>query len=220
VSGAPTTRPTPAGAAIAADPVTSSEPHQPDLADVPAAYRRLHARAVALLRTWTAPDAAQEARRQDVLAHLAAHPGAMWKQGPPAHLTASALVLDPSGEHVLLTLHRKAGAWFQFGGHYEPGDADIHAAATREAREESGIADLVVAPGLVELDRHTLVGSFGRCRQHLDLRFAAVAPDGARHAVSEESLDVRWWPVAALPATAGADLPRLVAAARRQLALG
>ena len=56
-------------------------------------------------------------------------------------------MLDAAGEHVLLTLHRKAGAWFQFGGHYEPADVDPHAAATREAREESGIGDLVVAPG-------------------------------------------------------------------------
>jgi hypothetical protein len=47
-----------------------------------------------------------------------------------------------------------------------------------------------------------------------------VAPPGAVHAVSEESLDVRWWPVSVLPDTAGADLPRLIAAARRQLALG
>jgi len=187
---------------------------------VPAPYARLHTRAEALLASWTAPDAVQETRRQDFLAHLAAHPAALWKQGPPAHLTASVLVLDPAGEHVLLTLHRKARAWFQFGGHYEPADVDPHAAATREGREESGISDLVVSPGLVELDRHALVGSFGRCREHLDLRFAAVAPEGARHIVSEESLDVRWWPVAELPDTAGADLGGLVAAARRQLALG
>ena len=200
--------------------VGAAAPGSGAAAAVPAAYARLHARAEALLTSWTAPDAVQEARREDLLAHLAAHPGALWKQGPPAHLTASALVLNPAGEHVLLTLHRKAGAWFQFGGHYEPSDVDPHAAATREAREESGIGDLVVAPGLVELHRHTLVGSFGRCREHLDLRFAAVAPEGARHVVSEESLDVRWWPVARLPDTAGADLGRLVAAARRQLALG
>jgi 8-oxo-dGTP pyrophosphatase MutT (NUDIX family) len=172
------------------------------------------------LSVGTQPNGARQARRQDFLAHLAAHPGALWKQGPPAHLTASVLVLDAAGEHVLLTLHRKARAWFQFGGHYEPADVDPHAAATREGREESGISTLVVSPGLVELDRHALVGSFGRCREHLDLRFAAVAPEGARHVVSEESLDVRWWPVGELPDTAGADLGRLVAAARRQLALG
>ena len=33
---------------------------------------------------------------------------------------------------------------------------------------------------------------------HLDVRYTAVADDSA-HAVSEESLDVRWWPVDDLP---------------------
>jgi hypothetical protein len=48
---------------------------------------------------------------------------------------------------------------------------------------------------------------------HLDVRFLAVAPEGADHAVSEESLDVRWWPVDALPDD---DLAELVAWARRR----
>jgi hypothetical protein len=34
---------------------------------------------------------------------------------------------------------------------------------------------------------------------HLDVRFAAVADEAAEHAVSGESLEVRWWPVDALP---------------------
>ena len=34
---------------------------------------------------------------------------------------------------------------------------------------------------------------------HLDVRFLGIAPEGAEHAVSEESLDVRWWPVDELP---------------------
>ena len=34
--------------------------------------------------------------------------------------------------------------------------------------------------------------------EHLH-RYRAVADDGAAHQVSEESLDVRWWPVDALP---------------------
>jgi len=147
------------------------------------------------------------------LAHLARHPDAMSKQGPAAHFTASCLVLDVSGTSVLLTLHRKAREWFQFGGHFEPGDADAHSAAQREAREESGIPTLEARPELVQLDRHPLVGSFGRCREHLDLRFVAVADDDAAHAVSSESLDVRWWPVDALPPGTRSDLEPLVAAA-------
>jgi hypothetical protein len=34
---------------------------------------------------------------------------------------------------------------------------------------------------------------------HLDVRFVATAEREADHRVSEESLDVRWWPVDALP---------------------
>ena len=181
------------------------------------AYLQLHADATCLLSEWTAPTAEQDRRREDFLVHLRAHPDAMAKQGPPAHLTASCLVMDPEGSHVLLTLHRKARQWFQFGGHYEPGDASVLAAATREAREESGLADLQVRPTLLDLDRHALAGSFGRCREHLDLRFGALAERTGDHGVSEESLDVRWWPVDALPPDAGAELPRVIGAARASL---
>jgi 8-oxo-dGTP pyrophosphatase MutT (NUDIX family) len=153
------------------------------------------------------------------LAYLAMHPDAMWKQGPPAHFTASCLVLDRTGSRALLTLHRKAGAWLQFGGHFEPGDTDAHAAAQRESREESGMTTLVARPELVQLDRHRLVNSFGRCSEHLDLRFVAVADDDATHAVSEESLDVRWWPTDALPQQTRHELEPLVSAARCVLKL-
>lgn len=186
---------------------------------LPTAYRSLHADAVAALEGWLAPDAEQEQRCREFLAVLAVHEDAMWREGPPRHFTASALVLDESGEQVLLTLHRKAGRWLQFGGHLEASDADLHAAATREAREESGLADLTLAPGIVELHAHALAASFGRCREHLDIRFAGVAPPGNRHAASAESHDVRWWPLAQLPAEAAPDLLPLATAARRHLGL-
>src|SRR6185312_10035750 len=71
---------------------------------VPAAYLRLRDDAHRLLSGWEAPDDQQEQLRTELLAHCATHPDAMWKQGPPAHLTASALVLGPSLDTVLLTL--------------------------------------------------------------------------------------------------------------------
>ena len=96
-------------------------------------------------------------------------------------------------------LHRRANAWFQFGGHLETADPSVWAAARREAREESGIDTLEPPRRPVQLDRHGSSGAFGACREHLDLRYAAMAPDGARSRVSAESHDVRWWPVDALP---------------------
>ncbi len=184
------------------------------------AYRHLWADAVSVLGAWQAPDPDQERLRRSYLDHLEVEPDAVAKAGPPAHLTASCVVLDPSGASVLLTLHRKANAWFQFGGHLEAADPTVWAAARREAREESGIDTLEPLSRPVQLDRHVLVGPFGTCREHLDVRYAAVAPAGARARVSAESHDVRWWPVAALPEGTRAELAPLVSLARDTLGLG
>jgi 8-oxo-dGTP pyrophosphatase MutT (NUDIX family) len=133
----------------------------------------------------------------------------------PAHLTASALVLDATASRVLLTLHRKGGFWAQFGGHCEPSDTTLANAALREAREESGIEELrLVGDAPVDLNRHALSAAFGTCGEHLDVRYAAVAPAGARPVASDESTDVAWFPADALP-DGCADIEGLVARARR-----
>ena len=182
----------------------------------------LHADAVRVLTDWAAPDEEQERLRSAYLEHLARHDDGVFVGCVPAHLTASAMVLDHTGERVLLTLHRKGGFWGQLGGHCEPGDASLADAALREAREESGIADLrlvgaadTVLP--VDLDRHQLSAAFGRCGEHLDVRYAAVAPAGAEPVISDESDDLAWFPVDALPAGAVEDLGRLVGRARAAL---
>lgn len=179
-----------------------------------AAYLRLREDALARLSVWRAPDPEQESLRRDYVAHLQRHADGMAKAGPPAHLTGSVLVIDEAGERVLLTHHHKARRWFQFGGHFEADDETMWHGAAREAREESGIDGLHVLPDVVLLNRHDLPGAFGRCAQHLDVRFVAVAPQGARHAVSGESIDVRWWPVDALPHGTRDELLPLVRAAQ------
>lgn len=184
-----------------------------------AAFAHLHAEAVATLGSWQAPDERQDRLRTAYLEHLRLHPDGVAKDGPPAHLTASCLVLSPDAEHVLLTHHRRARSWFQFGGHLEAGDAGLHAAATREAREESGIATVTPAPVVVQLDRHTLHGDFVRCREHLDVRFAAVVDRDTAPAASEESLEVAWWPAERLPPGTRSEIGALLAAARLALTL-
>ena len=164
----------------------------------------LHGDALAVLRAWEPPDTAQAAHRDRYVAHLEAHPDGAERGCHPDHLTASTLVVSPDAHRVLLTHHAKAGEWFQLGGHCEPGDGSLLGAALREAVEESGIADLVVDPVPLRLDEHAVpfCGDTGEVH-HLDVWFLAVAPDGAQHAASEESLEVRWWPADALPGRDG-----------------
>ncbi|WP_053914587.1 NUDIX hydrolase [Streptomyces sp. SCSIO 75703] len=155
----------------------------------------------------------QDALRRIYLDHLAAHPDGMWKSCGEGHLTASALVIDPSRGRVLLTLHRKLRMWLQMGGHCEPGDRSLAEAALREAREESGIEGLALVPGgPVRLDRHLTP-----CAWHLDVQYAAVAPAGAVESISEESLDLRWYPYGDVADVADESVVRLAAAARERV---
>jgi 8-oxo-dGTP pyrophosphatase MutT (NUDIX family) len=174
----------------------------------------LHADALAVLRAWEPPTPAQAALRDRYVAHLAGHGDAMTRDCYPDHLTASTLVLSADLDRVLLTLHAKAGRWFQFGGHCEPVDLTLAGAAAREATEESGIDDLALGPVPVQLSEHEVPFCDPRGGvHHLDVRFLAVADDSAAHAASDESLDVRWWPADRLP-DPQPDLVELVALAR------
>jgi 8-oxo-dGTP pyrophosphatase MutT (NUDIX family) len=174
----------------------------------------LHADALAVLQAWAPPSAEQAALRDRYVAHLESAPDGLRRTCYPDHLTASTLVLSADGERVLLTLHAKAQRWFQLGGHSEPGDETLAGAAEREAVEESGLAGLRVEPTPVQLSEHAVPFCDTRGGvHHLAVRFLAVADDGAEPVVSDESLDVRWWPVDALPDD---DLADLVALALRR----
>jgi 8-oxo-dGTP pyrophosphatase MutT (NUDIX family) len=137
----------------------------------------------------------------------------MWKSCGDGHITASALVIAPERGQVLLTLHGKLRMWLQMGGHCEPADATLADAALREATEESGIAGLTLLPGgPVRLDRHLTP-----CAWHLDVQYAAVAPRGAVEAISDESLDLRWFAYDEVADVADTSVVRLVEAARARL---
>jgi 8-oxo-dGTP pyrophosphatase MutT (NUDIX family) len=155
--------------------------------------------------------------RQTYLDHLEAHPDGMWKVCTAGHITASALVIDPEQGRVLLTLHKKLRMWLQMGGHCEPQDTTLDAAALREATEESGISGLTLLPGgPVRLDRHPIPPP---CHCHFDVQYAVVAPADAVQEISDESLDLRWFAYDEVAGVADESVVRLLEATRARLSI-
>jgi 8-oxo-dGTP pyrophosphatase MutT (NUDIX family) len=129
-----------------------------------------------------------------------------WSRALPLHFTASALVVHPRTERVLLRWHARMGSWLQVGGHGDPGESDPLAIALREAAEETGLRDL--APWPDTLLRHAVVCSVPAsgaepAHEHADLRFflATRQPDAV--VPENDRSPLRWLTVAAARELAG-----------------
>ncbi|WP_030253027.1 NUDIX domain-containing protein [Streptomyces violens] len=122
----------------------------------------------------------------------------------PGHVTCSALVIDEAGR-VLHIHHRASGKALAPGGHTEPGDETLAAAALRELHEEAGIPPHAVAawPGYdgapLDIDVHDIDASPAKkepAHQHYDLRFVfRLLGEGAITLQTEEVSGWEWRPV-------------------------
>jgi 8-oxo-dGTP pyrophosphatase MutT (NUDIX family) len=169
----------------------------------PERSNRLYQNAVTVLSAWSSTSDAADLARKQTLDLLADGPAAMTRAHRAGHVTASTLIID-ADSRLLLCLHGRMNMWMQVGGHCEPGDATLAAAALREATEESGIAGLALDPDPIDVDIHPV-----RCRpaegepagptHHFDVRFLAVAPAGVTEQVSDESSALGWFTPDTLP---------------------
>jgi 8-oxo-dGTP pyrophosphatase MutT (NUDIX family) len=133
---------------------------------------------------------------------------------PLGHLTASGFVLEATRTRVLLLHHGKLKRWLQPGGHGE-GELEPRLIALREIEEETGLSasDLQAFPDeqLLDVDVHPIPARPGEpAHPHLDLRYGFIARAGALARLSEESTDLRWFPLNALPGDADSSLLRAV----------
>ena len=105
----------------------------------------------------------------------------------PGHFTASAFVLSPAEDAVLLVFHGKLHRWLQPGGHVDPEDLDVIAAARREVAEEVGLDRVdVLGSGLFDVDVHEIPPLKGDPpHRHYDLRLLLRSPTLAFEAGSD-----------------------------------
>ena len=158
-----------------------------------------------LLDAFPAQEPGAEARVVQFRDFALAHEDCFERTCVPGHFTASAWLVDGTGQRILLTHHRKLERWLQLGGHAD-GDNDLARVALREAEEESGLTGLSLNPEIFDLDRHSIPARGAEpTHWHYDVRFAIRALAGEQFAVSGESHDLAWRSVSEIVNDAEAD---------------
>ena len=108
----------------------------------------------------------------------------------------SAVVFDDEGR-VLLNRRSDTGKWALIGGIPEPGEQPA-ACAVREIQEETGVESVVERVILVQA-LHPVTYDNGDSCQYMDISFRCRAVGGEARVNDDESLEVGWFAVDALP---------------------
>lgn len=131
------------------------------------------------------------------------------RDNPFAHFTASGLILNPQRTKTLMVYHNIYRSWSWTGGHND-GDADFLAVALREAKEETGLAEVrALGTQPLSLDvlpvwGHIKRGAYVAPHMHLSLAYVLLAPeDQPVQSKPDENSGVRWIELSQLAATCG-----------------
>lgn len=141
-------------------------------------------------RSWNTLEEGYRAKMADF---LASEEDCFLRSHLARHFTASALILDRAGGHVLLLHHRKLDRWLQPGGHAD-GDPDLLGVALKEVEEETGLKqvrplwrepfdlDIHVIPARKEVPEH----------DHYDVRYLLEGDRNEELVQNWESKGFQW----------------------------
>ena len=146
-----------------------------------------------------APCDAREAQDKAGLIYALEHlETPLTRENPIAHFTASAWIVNPARNRVLMVWHNIYRTWSWTGGHAD-GEADLLAVALREAREETGLSEIapvtrdIYSLEILPVFSHVKRGNFVSSHLHLNVTYLLEAGDTQPiRSKPDENSAVRW----------------------------
>ena len=147
-----------------------------------------------------APVNEQERRdKQVILDFLDRNEDAFERSNLLAHMTASAWVVNPARDKVLMVYHKLYDSWSWTGGHAD-GERDLLKVALREVREETGaehvrpVSEDIYSLEVLTVDGHEKRGEYVPSHLHLNVTYLLEADErDSLHICEAENSGVRWF---------------------------
>ena len=151
------------------------------------------------IQTYTPWNEQEAADKTLILDFLSKNPDAFFRTNLIAHMTASAWVVNPARDRVLMVYHKIYDSWSWTGGHAD-GDEDLAAVALREVREETGVksarllSEDIFSLESLTVDGHEKRGAYVPSHLHLNVTYLLEADDHDPLTVCEaENSGVKWF---------------------------
>lgn len=130
------------------------------------------------------------------------NPNAASRENALGHLTGATLIVDPTHQKALFTLHAKLNKWLQLGGHAD-GNFNVYESALREAQEESSLSEFKfhsfypgTRPSILDLDIHLIPPRKSEpAHYHYDIRYLLETPHPEQIQITHESVDLQWFSI-------------------------
>ena len=123
------------------------------------------------------------------------------RQNEYGHFTSSAFIINKKRTKILMIYHKIYNSWAWTGGHSD-GDSNLLNVAIKEAKEETGIKNVVpILPEIYSLeiitvDGHEKRGKYISSHVHLNITYLLEADENEEiHIKEDENSGVKWFSV-------------------------
>lgn len=146
---------------------------------------------------------ANEQEKQDkkiVLDYIQNFPhNILLRDNPFAHITSSGFIMNKDLDKVLMVHHNIRNVWAWTGGHVD-GDPDFLRVAIKEAKEETGIREVIprteeiISIDILPVYGHMKKGRYVSSHLHLSVAYILITSEEENLVVNEaENSGVRWF---------------------------